>query len=51
MQEKVAYMRPKVAGPCASGSYVDWAALFLQCILVFLHPTLKTRSIITLVCR
>jgi hypothetical protein len=27
MQGKTVYIRPKVVGPCASGSYVHWAAL------------------------
>jgi hypothetical protein len=34
MQGKTAYIRPKVVGPffghCTSGSYVHWAALFIQ---------------------
>jgi hypothetical protein len=29
MQEKAAYIRPKVVGPCASGRYVHRAALYM----------------------
>jgi hypothetical protein len=29
MQGKAVYIRSKVVGPCTSGSYVHWAALFL----------------------
>jgi hypothetical protein len=39
MQGKAAYIRPKVVGPCASGSYVHRAALFILLILLHLFLT------------
>jgi hypothetical protein len=55
MQGKTAYIRPKVVGPfpgpCASGSYVHWAALFFYVILItVVGLVISTTNFFNLLC-